>query len=188
LDFGSGRPRRGLPNTRARPLRRALTGSATLMRGKSPTCRYVAHLTNRSLTVAGRRPDEEEGSEAGKSKTCRASEWQSHCSAAKFDGSPRGFKYVIAFSDSVGKFASPVFSAIVSEPRAVATGSRDTLENVSCSTQLRLDPVATARGSDTTTQKTTALHREMLFPDKLLNAGIKPVHLLHSYERHVAHS
>ena len=38
---------------------------------------------------------------------------------------------------------------IVSEPRAVATGSCDTLENVRCSTQLRLDPVATARGSDT---------------------------------------
>ena len=42
-----------------------------------------------------------------------------------------------------------LFSAIVSEPRAVATGSCDTLENVLCSTQMRLDPVATARGSDT---------------------------------------
>jgi hypothetical protein len=46
-------------------------------------------------------------------------------------------------------FVSLVFSVIVSEPRAVATGSGDTLENVRCSTQLRLDPVATARGSDT---------------------------------------
>jgi len=44
---------------------------------------------------------------------------------------------------------SLVFAAIVSEPRAVATGSCDTLENVLCSTQMRLDPVATARGSDT---------------------------------------
>jgi hypothetical protein len=51
--------------------------------------------------------------------------------------------------ESVGKFVSLVFSASVSEPRAVATGSCDTLANVSCSAQLRLDPVATARGSDT---------------------------------------
>jgi hypothetical protein len=39
---------------------------------------------------------------------------------------------------------------------SVATGSRDTLENVSCSDQLRLDPVATARGSDTIIHGLTA--------------------------------
>jgi len=45
---------------------------------------------------------------------------------------------------------------LVSEPRAVATGSSDTLENVRCATQLRLDPVATARGSDTIAENTGA--------------------------------
>jgi len=47
------------------------------------------------------------------------------------------------------KFVSLVLAAIVSEPRAVATGSYDTLENLRRSAQMRLDPVATARGSDT---------------------------------------
>jgi hypothetical protein len=37
-------------------------GSATLMRGKSQTCRDVAHYSERSLTVAGRRPGSKEGS------------------------------------------------------------------------------------------------------------------------------
>jgi hypothetical protein len=32
------------------------------------------------LTGVGRRPDEKEGFVTGKSQTCRASEWQSHCS------------------------------------------------------------------------------------------------------------
>jgi len=31
------------------------------------------------LTAAGRRPVEKEEFAAGKSQTCRASEWQSHC-------------------------------------------------------------------------------------------------------------
>jgi len=44
----------------------------------------------------------------------------------------------------------------VSEPRAVATGSCDTLENIRCPTQLRLDPVAIARGSDTIAENTSA--------------------------------
>ena len=55
----------------------------------------------------------------------------------------------ISALESGRKFVSLVFSAIVSEPQAVATGSCDTLENVRCSSQMRLDPVATARGSDT---------------------------------------
>ena len=36
-----------------------------------------------------------EGFGAGKSETCRASGWQSHDRAAKFDGSSRGLKYVV---------------------------------------------------------------------------------------------
>jgi hypothetical protein len=51
--------------------------------------------------------------------------------------------------ESVGKFVALVFSVIVSEPRAVAIGSCDTLENFRGATKIRLDPVATARGSDT---------------------------------------
>ena len=35
------------------------------------------------------------GRRIGKSETCCASEWPSHCSAAKLDGSPSGVKHVV---------------------------------------------------------------------------------------------
>jgi predicted DNA-binding WGR domain protein len=74
----------------------------------------------------------------------------------------------LGLMESVGKFASLVFSAIVSEPRAVATGSCDT-QNVRCSTQLRLDPVAPARGSDTSRQDTPRIGK--CFSDRLYGAN-----------------
>jgi len=41
---------------------------------------------------------EKKGPQAGKSQTCRASEWQSRRRAAKFDKSPRGVKYFVTLS------------------------------------------------------------------------------------------
>jgi len=51
--------------------------------------------------------------------------------------------------EAVGKFVSLVFSGIVSEPRAVATGSRRNWVERRTFSNISHDPVATARGSDT---------------------------------------
>jgi len=55
-------------------------GSTTLMRGKSATCRRRLFFSFGSSTRHGQRPFRINGPRIGKSETCRASEWQSHCS------------------------------------------------------------------------------------------------------------
>jgi|GEM_PF-4334474 len=45
-----------------------------------------------SSTRRGQRPVRLNEPLIGKSETCPASEWQSHCNAVKFDADPRGVK------------------------------------------------------------------------------------------------
>ncbi|MDX6559015.1 MAG: hypothetical protein QOF72_2064 [Blastocatellia bacterium] len=55
-------------------------GSATLMRGKSATCRRRTFFFIRVFDPSRSEIVQINGPRFGKSETCRASEWQSHCS------------------------------------------------------------------------------------------------------------
>src|SRR5882724_6360743 len=71
-------------------------GSATLMRGKSLTCRLSAHRIWWSLTTStGRRPKAESGP-VGKSETCRASAWPSHRFRTAFVLNDDGYETVLS--------------------------------------------------------------------------------------------
>src|SRR6266850_7732633 len=55
-------------------------GSATPMRGKSATCRRRTFFFIRVFDPPRSKTVQINGPPLGKSETCRASEWQSHCS------------------------------------------------------------------------------------------------------------
>ncbi|MDX6575489.1 MAG: hypothetical protein QOE96_1442 [Blastocatellia bacterium] len=55
-------------------------GSATLMRGKSATCRRRTFFFIRVFDPPRSETVQINGPRLGRSETCRASEWQSHCS------------------------------------------------------------------------------------------------------------
>src|SRR3979490_350464 len=60
-------------------------GSATLMRGKSSTCRQSLFLKLVVYDRGSETPRRKRGCVSGKSKPCRASEWQSHTARALFN-------------------------------------------------------------------------------------------------------